>query len=538
MSVLPSSAAGDRAARTVDLALVLAFAVFLLAGWLPAQLGWAPDPARAALRENRSLHPWPRRFPRGAWTHWSREFELAVQDRLAWRTSLIAAHHRMMLALGVSPRPEVIVGSGGTLFYDELRRRGYRPVRGYGATFAYPEPQLRLIARVLETRRRWLERRGIDYLVVLIPDKQSVYPERLPRELARAAQPSSAAAQVVDALRRWTGVDALDLTPALRAARGLGELYYRYDTHWTPLGVAVGAAAIGEHLRTRWPQLPRVPLRWRQGQPVRPPYLDLARLLGLEAWYHETAPAVHIEDWPAARLVRAGTGTDPIEFVTEHTNRPSAWVLHDSFTGLLAHHLAPLFHRSLFQWHTRAAFCAADILAWRPTLVIEIFVERHANLWRGNEPEIAAEEERAAFERSNRVLAFAESPPVHGEDGTEVAPTNGSWQVCAGPHGAVVRLAGLHLAPEADAIMRFGFDSTSPLRLELSWRRAGRPVRLHARLAPGRVEWWVRLSAPDDDGPYRLRVAGAETFVLLAPEARAVPRWEHTAGGVPPADVP
>ncbi len=375
--------------------------------------------------------------------------------------------------------------------------------------------------------------------MVLIPDKQAVYPDRLPPEVAAGAQPRSAAAQVVDALRRWTRVEALDLTPALRAARGLGELYYRYDTHWTPLGVAVGAAAITDWLRERWPQLPSLPTSWTRGEPVRPPYLDLARLLGLEAWYRETAPAVRIEGWPPARIVRSGTGTDPIEFETDHADRPSAWVLHDSFTGLLAHHLAPLFHRALFQWHTRASFRPADILAWRPTVVMEIFVERHANLWRGNVPEVAAASEKAAFDASDRRLSFASSPPVTAEDDTRIEPSADGWIVHAGPQGAALRLAGLRLEPDADAILHIGFDSPSPVRVELSWRRGGRPIRLNASFEIGRSDWWVRLSAPRDDGPYRLRVTGPARFTLLAPEARAVPPWTAPVAGEPPSpDVP
>lgn len=525
--------------RVADAALWLAFALFLLAGWLPVWLGWAPDPAAAALGENRRLHECPA-APWGAvWTNWSREVERALQDRLAWRPQLIAAHHRALLAMGVSPRPDVFVGPDGTLFYDELRRRGYRPADGYGATFAFPEPQLRLIARVLEERRHWLETHEIEYRVVLIPDKQSVYPDRLPPELAVGAQPRSAAAQVVDALRRWTRVEALDLTPALRAARGLGELYYRYDTHWTPLGVAVGAAAIADWLRERWPHLPPLSTAWTWGELVGPPYLDLARLLGLEAWYRETVPSVGIENWPPARVVRAGTGTDPIEFTTDHADRPSAWVLHDSFTGLLAHHLAPLFHRSRFQWHTRASFRPADILAWRPTVVMEMFVERHANLWRGNVPEVAAASEQGAFDASDQRLVFVSSPPVAEEEGTRLDPLADGWLVQGGMQGAAVRLAGLRLEPNADAILRIAWDSPTPIRVEISWRRAGRPIRLKASFDAGRSEWWVRLSAPHDDGPYRLRVTGSSSFALFTPEARAVPRWEGSVAGEPTLpDVP
>lgn len=518
-----------RVARWADAATAALFAAWLVVPFGATALRVAPDPAASVAWEKRRLVDWPAApVSAAAWRALPAAVEAAAQDRLAWRARLIGLHNRGLVALRTSPRPEVIVGRDGGLFYDPFRLRGGARVPGYGATSALPPGQVRLIARVLEERRAWLAEHGIGYLVVLIPDKQSVYPDRLPPHEARRAQPRSIAGQVVDELRQRTAVDVLDLTDALRAARPLGELFFRNDTHWTPLGVAAGAAAIQRHLRARHPAMPAFPdsSAWTLGPPAAPPQLDLARLLSIERWRHETAPTITLANWTPARVVRRGVGTDPVEYKTERDDLPSAWVLHDSFTGLLHGFLAPCFRRSLFQWHIRAAFLPADILAWRPDLVVEIFVERHATLWQGNPPDVTALAERKLFEASDRPLAFRPAAGVAPPPGAAVRHP-------AGPDGRCrARLPGIVFEPGTEALLRLTFRLPSPAATTLEWKAGPRHTRrLAATWEAGEAEWFVRLTPPLDDGPFRLTVEGPPFFELRAPAARAVAPWATEAAG-------
>jgi len=121
-----------------------------------------------------------------------------------------------------------------------------------GKTAASAERNLEAIASLART----LESRGIEFLVVPVPKRIQVYPDRIPGVSAQSEftgfDPAHARflLELTDA-----GVEVLDLLP-LFASRRYGDperedmhLFHDYDQHWTPRGVALAADAIAEWLR-------------------------------------------------------------------------------------------------------------------------------------------------------------------------------------------------------------------------------------------------------------------------------------------------
>ncbi|MCC6445762.1 MAG: hypothetical protein IT210_20200 [Armatimonadetes bacterium] len=104
---------------------------------------------------------------------------------------------------------------------------------------------------------RQLKRKEIDLLLVVIPAKPEVYPEKL-----SAKAPAGGKPYVVPYTRKLlldlarAGVESVDLLPAFLDARnGSGEpLYMPQDTHWTNRGVRLAARLIAERVR-RYPWL-------------------------------------------------------------------------------------------------------------------------------------------------------------------------------------------------------------------------------------------------------------------------------------------
>jgi alginate O-acetyltransferase complex protein AlgJ len=50
---------------------------------------------------------------------------------------------------------------------------------------------------------------------------------------------------------RASGIDVLELEPALRQARASQQVFLRTDTHWTPAGAQAAASAISTHIRAK-----------------------------------------------------------------------------------------------------------------------------------------------------------------------------------------------------------------------------------------------------------------------------------------------
>lgn len=158
---------------------------------------------------------------------------------------------------------KVLRGRDGWLFY--------RP--GVAAAVARPAAQPDPVPAVVDFRAQ-LAARGVDMILVLVPNKESVYPEML-----GARQGGNRVTERTLAALRAEGVEVIDLRGPLLAAKPAAPrpLYLAQDTHWSPDGVAVAARVLAGHLAGRLPTGTR-------DFPTEPVHVDwhgdLARMLG------------------------------------------------------------------------------------------------------------------------------------------------------------------------------------------------------------------------------------------------------------------
>ena len=154
-----------------------------------------------------------------------------VGDRFWLRQELISLRNALVSLTGTSPVEDVLLGGEGWLYYA--------PTLGdYTGSAAMTERDLAACARSLGLMAEYCRDRGMDFLFVPVPNKNSLYPERMP------AFPG---AEVHDAERLLTllaeeDVAATDLFSAFRSREE--TLYYAHDSHWTSQGAALGADVI------------------------------------------------------------------------------------------------------------------------------------------------------------------------------------------------------------------------------------------------------------------------------------------------------
>ena len=144
-----------------------------------------------------------------------------------------------------------VIGQRGWLYGAEglgLKADGSR----LSAPFTLQE--LQSWQAVFETRAEWLKKRGIHYLVIIPPEKQSVYAENLP---VSVQQPNTAAklGQLFNHIKTHSTVDLLDLRPVLMDAKRNGRVFHMTDTHWNQYGAFVACNAVISKLSLKLPQL-------------------------------------------------------------------------------------------------------------------------------------------------------------------------------------------------------------------------------------------------------------------------------------------
>ena len=372
--------------RSADRVLVLAFLACIALPGLLTPLGVGrSDPSRngealvsaPVLRGPRGIGSWLE-----ACQAWLRVSFGLRQTMIGWDAGL-----KMRLALSASVGSPVTLGREGWLFY--LVRRGTQGVR---PELDFTQDELERWAGWLESRQRWLAERGVDFVLVVAPNKETIYPDLLPGELA-AARPRSRMDVLLDRLRAGGKVQVVDVRPALREARREGSpfrswpLYYRTDSHWNELGALLATRAVLDELKPRFPGLDVPADRDIALASEATGAGDLARMQGLQGQLSDVRVRATVQGRRCSFDLGGGTFSQGVEtplFSEKTLQCPGApirraLVLHDSMMMGMLPALAPAFERSV--WRLSTSLEQGLVEQEKPDLVLLEFVER--TLWEG-----------------------------------------------------------------------------------------------------------------------------------------------------------
>ena len=251
--------------------VVMGFAVaaFLLMILFPLW-GWVfPQPAFGSLNEKRLLTELDQS---GTLRDRINNFEEYLDDHLAFRNAAIYATLRADLSLGESPSPQVLAGSDGWLYFvdgDEDFRRGT------GLT----QEQITAFYDVHQGLTDYFAALGVDYRVMINPDKHSVYPQYLPLTRQLGKGPWELKQLMTPPGPDYT-VRMLDVSDALISAAASGvQQYYRTDSHWNLEGGWTAYQAMMDQLLPDHPNMRRLTEEDVRHVPVRESG-DLAALIG------------------------------------------------------------------------------------------------------------------------------------------------------------------------------------------------------------------------------------------------------------------
>jgi alginate O-acetyltransferase complex protein AlgJ len=138
--------------------------------------------------------------------------------------------------------PAGILGTDGWLFFAPELRHLNRPNEGKNES-------ARALAAIVDFNNQ-LEKVGILLLVVPVPSKATVYPEKLAPGLQTPTTPPFTSESAFCALLETNGVRTLDLTSIFFTNRYSGApLYCRTDSHWSPEGIRIAASEIAAKIR-------------------------------------------------------------------------------------------------------------------------------------------------------------------------------------------------------------------------------------------------------------------------------------------------
>ena len=295
-----------------------------------------------ASAEKREMAPFPAVMKDGAInSRFAGELDDYVRDHIGFRNQMVEGNTVLMARLfGESAEDDVILGKNGWLYYEGT-------VNDYLNIPTMTPRAAKNAARSLKMLQDFVKAQGADFVLAVIPNKNSLYGENMPSRYEPLEQAGNYEL-LLEALKE-EGVNTADVYGALA---GAGKtLYQQTDTHWTYEGALAGwrsiLAAAGRTDETFRGLTFTVRCDWPA---------DLSAMVpGLDDGLTEQAYPDHAFTY--ARTSHE-TAVDAVLLTTKQENASgSAVIYRDSFCNTMQEYIAETFGNVVF---TRATPWRAD----------------------------------------------------------------------------------------------------------------------------------------------------------------------------------
>ena len=249
----------------------------------------------------------------------------AIEESFYPRGRLIDWTARVRLWIGDRVFPKVIVGDGGWLVYT-----AENDIEDYQRADPFTEEEMAQIQKNLDALSARYKERGIQLIVVVPPNKNTIYPECVPPQVPVFGDVSKLD-QLIEYLKIHGQVQLLDLRPALLAAKAERQIYYATDTHWNDYGAYIAYAAVMDEVHKAHPNLSAHPMSDFKVEVRAPEQFDLAANIGT-TYYEEPRIqfAPKYETHSAYKNVTVG-GRKLMFSANPDSSLPRLVLYHDSF---------------------------------------------------------------------------------------------------------------------------------------------------------------------------------------------------------------
>jgi alginate O-acetyltransferase complex protein AlgJ len=318
--------------------------------------------------ENRELYPKPifnikdiRNFP-GQYTSF-------FNDHFGFRSTMIKLNSYFKIKLlRTSPNKKIILGKNNWLFLTD------KEDLTLAAEPLFSEEELDAIEKSVEQRSIHLKKIGIDYYILIAPDKAMIYPEYLP-EAYKKRKVNARLDQLINRLVSNKNIKIIDVRDVLISAKTERELYYSADTHWNVYAAMLAYDKLMKIIREDHPDFTSINTSNYD--------FILKEEIGGDLSDHFNTPELFEKKlW----LIRQKNSTDQfklpypeitkkIHYVNpDNVGHKKLFMYHDSFGLFILEPASRDFHESQFYWSHD--YYQADIDEYKPNIVVQEIVSR------------------------------------------------------------------------------------------------------------------------------------------------------------------
>ena len=276
-------------------------------------------------------------------------FEAYYNDSLPFRNQMIRTNSLLNWHLFKrSAVGKVVVGKDDWLFYNPAGKDG-DPIADYQGTSLLTQEQLEMFGANLISARNTLQAQGKEFVVLIVPNKESMYGNAFLPDRFVTENSHTKADQVAQYLTEHT-----DLTVVYPKKSILTSMendpdhiyYYKTDTHWNDLGAYVATADLLNHVGISIPALEELELVKGESHAG-----DLAGMLGL-ADYLKYDNLYSLNDYCKGQNVEKvypiQGSTNLCCTSTSTANDQSLFMIRDSFAITMIPYLSTQFDECCF----------------------------------------------------------------------------------------------------------------------------------------------------------------------------------------------
>ncbi|MBI3170283.1 MAG: hypothetical protein HYZ22_17500 [Chloroflexi bacterium] len=244
----------------------------------------------------------------------------------SWEKSLVGQYRGFKYQIGDRVFRSAVVGKDGWLFFTEnLSLRNYQKVDPLNVTNI---KKLLNIFRQIDER---VSAYGGTFLVVVPPDKSTIYPQYMPKEIPVIGTVTSLD-RLIERVNNFSHIRIVDLRPTLRSASESTPVYYKTDTHWNCIGAFYAYNEMLSSIKMSNPDL-KIHSMDDFTITTHETRFDLASTMGIDLTEESMSVSPNFDvEITSASGIEQGYNNDLLRFVfNSNRDLPELMVLHDSF---------------------------------------------------------------------------------------------------------------------------------------------------------------------------------------------------------------
>lgn len=313
-------------------------------------------------------------FPTEISQKFPNQFDAYYEDHFPFRSFLIKKFYTVRKS--IKDNPKVIIGKNDWIFLNSSPFNTYAKTDNSLGDFTgktlLSDEEAAEYEKKIKAQKDYFDEKGIRFLIMIPPNKMSVYSEYAPKAYRKLRAERSRYEQTEEAIRN-AGVPFINLKKLFEKEKGEYPLYYRTDTHWNDLGAYTAFTHLMNVLHKDVPEIERIETRESECG-------DNYRMSGLSDACADThyTPVLSFKNGPGNCVSERDSG------YIVCTNEEAPYKEHilvgrDSFAERLIPYFAWMFKKTTFVWSGKLSSeeMFAVINRETPDIVLYTFAERN-----------------------------------------------------------------------------------------------------------------------------------------------------------------